>query len=383
MTNSENFKQMVDHIFGKDVVDVKLCDANNNVIGGLNSPDNFENFKVNFEKRLVSLKQKYEKTSEYKKILDQIALIADDRNWEGAYAELVAYDILNLDDNISIEIDKTLPATESYAAEMGNEETNEDGYISCFDSYFDVKILSDTVKTLLNSIIQDAKNKVGLGKDCHIQPQYNIDDDNQDYQTNRRQLVNELADALSNLPKDAKQIVTSNIISGLSYKIQWGAGIITTESSYEPYRNAKNWHNFIFKRYTKKIMKNNRFYLVFVNFPWYNNLVNDVFGYNEIFYRALSRRVFMQNRHTGMLMNTIVPQYQGKETVYEVSQRITGLIFIDDFSIDKEGRYAAYIYLNPNAVNKFIHMEYYYLLNIANYGTKNKGIVDNFEYDNY
>lgn len=56
--------------------------------------------------------------------------MTDPKNWEGAYAELAAYDVMWNDYVMtSMELDKTLYVAESYAGGMGYKVTNEDCFL--------------------------------------------------------------------------------------------------------------------------------------------------------------------------------------------------------------------------------------------------------------
>ena len=113
------YQQICDEIFGEGTVKIKPA-SSNNVIGTFKYIDDYSNFIQNFKKRLIRLRELYEHTTAYPDILEQVKQVADPKNWEGAYAELVAYDVMWNDFiNKPIEINKTLPATESYAGEMG------------------------------------------------------------------------------------------------------------------------------------------------------------------------------------------------------------------------------------------------------------------------
>lgn len=93
-------------------------------------------------------------------LIKTVAQVADSKNWEGAYAELVAYDVMSNDYlPDAIELNKTLPVSESFAGEMGGKKTNEDGFIGEYNLYFDVKILADTVGGILKGIIDEAIKK--------------------------------------------------------------------------------------------------------------------------------------------------------------------------------------------------------------------------------
>ena len=376
------YQQICDEIFGEGTVKIKPA-SSNNVIGTFKYIDDYSNFIQNFKKRLIRLRELYEHTTAYPDILEQVKQVADPKNWEGAYAELVAYDVMWNDFiNKPIEINKTLPATESYAGEMGFKYTNEDGYIPDYMLYFDVKILADTVGVILKGIIDDAIKQSKQIVKCNILPEYPLDDDDNEYSCSRTKLFNELFDFLksNNTMNKGKKHFRSKIIPNLSYIVNWGAGVNTAISEYDPYRHAEKTKHLIFKRYAKKIMKNDMFVLVLVNFPWYNHLISSFINANQVYYRSLARRTFCENYKKCTQLNTIVPKYNGNETVDEVSQHLSGIIFIDDNIIESEG-YSCNIIMNPNALNTH-SVAKDYLMELVAKGDEHS-LFDDLQYDNY
>ena len=376
------YQDLVDRVFGNSVVKIKP-DVDNNVIGTLKYTTDYF-FKKNFESRLMRLKDRYAGSPSFKDLIKTVAQVADSKNWEGAYAELVAYDVMSNDYlSDAIELNKTLLVSESFAGEMGGKETNEDGFIGEYNLYFDVKILADTVGGILKGIIDEAINKANQDSICHILPEYPLDEDEGDYQLHRRQLMEELRDYLiANKPSNnkGKACMCSDIVPHLSFRINWGGGINSSTGAYNPYRHAEDCKHLIFKRYAKKFMKNNPFFLVMVNFPWYNGNINSFINADEVFYRSLSRRTFCEYKHLQTKMSAIVSKYTGSETVFEVSNYLSGIIFIDDHSI-KEDQYSCHIYTNPNAKYKLKYGSLYLQQIVAS--GDNRSIWDNLEYDNY
>lgn len=377
------YQDMVNSIFGNSVINIKP-DFDNKVIGTLKYPAEFLSFKKNFESRLIRLRDRFSGTSSFNNLIKTIEQVADSKNWEGAYAELVAYDVMSNDYlSKAIELNNTLSVSESFAGELGGKETNEDGFINEYNLYFDVKILADTVGGLLKGIIEEAIIKAHQDSNCSILPEYPLDDDEADYQINRRQLMEELRDYLIvNKPSGnrGKVCMRSSVLPHLSFRIMWGGGINSSIGTYNPYRHAEECKHLILKRYTKKFMKNNPFFLVMVNFPWYNSRINSFINADEVFYRSLSRRTFCEYKHLQTKMSDIVPKYIGPETAFEVSNYLSGIIFIDDLSI-KEDRYSCHIYMNPNAKHKLKHGDLY-LQQIIAFGDK-RGVLDDMENDNY
>ena len=122
--------------------------------------------------------------------------IADDKNWEGAYAEAVAYSVLKNDYSGPIKTDITLKEGEGFAKECGQSKTNEDGLWENYNSYFDVKIFSDPIKEILDGIISRAKKETKSEKKCSVLAEYPLDDEESIYKSNISVITKELKDAL-------------------------------------------------------------------------------------------------------------------------------------------------------------------------------------------
>jgi len=377
------FQNLCNEVFGVNIVPIKPAPSNN-IIGTLCYKDEYIEFKKNLKNRLVRLRDKYQGTLFFNDLLTTIKNVADYNNWEGAYAELVAYDILwNKFVSSPLSLNNTFPASESYAQEMGYKETNEDGFIPDMNLYFDVKILSDTVGHILKGIIDKSLKNTNQRVQCSILPEYPLDDDEDDYNgRNRGLLCKELTTYLAknNQKKTGTFFFKSLILPRLGYRIQWGGGINSTESCFNPYRHAEETRHLVFKRYTKKIMKNQIFMLVFVNFPWYNNKIIDFGGHDDIYYRSLARRTFCEYKNSKELLRNIVKNYQGDQTIFEVSRHLAGIIFINDNSI-KEDSYKVNVMLNPNTIHNTDSV-IDYLRHLVCHGVKGS-IIDDFRYDNY
>lgn len=377
------YQQLCDEVFGARALQIKQVPSNN-VIGTLRHLDDYDVFKKNFKNRLIRLRKRFEGTAAYPALLEQVKQVADPKNWEGAYAELVAYDVMWNDHVMTpMELDKTMDAAESYAGEMGYKATNEDGYLPDYGIFFDVKILADTVGVILKGIIDDAIANSGQTIRCDILPEYPLDDDDEDYGgLNRKNLYDELVAFLkaNNTVTGGKKFFRSNVLPRLGYRIQWGGGINTAVSEYNPYRHAEETKHLIFKRYTKKIMKNEMFMLVLVKFPWYNQQISSFIDADQVYYRSLARRTFCGYCNSPEKMNAIVPKFSSADTVFDVSKHLSGIIFIDDNSINEDS-YSCNVIMNPNAVNVHAGTEYF-LMSLVQNGDK-RGLYDDLRYDNY
>nr|WP_129732319.1 hypothetical protein [Parabacteroides goldsteinii] len=377
MNAKENYQTILNNIFGTKAPKITIDDEVNNVTEALNNLG-YQKFKENFIARLNRLKTKFEYSSTYKELLDTIKEI-EGKNWTGAYAELAAYDSLQTDLlSHPIQLNVTLDNKISFAKEMNCKKTNIDGYIGEYRLYFDVKRLSDNTKEILDKIINEVKTQ--SGKKCIILPEYPLDANYENYQKEWGALKLELTREL----KNGIKFIKSTVIPELSYRISWGAGVTSVTSTYSPYRHAENMYRQVLI-YTKKFIKKRSFFLVFVNFPWYNQAVVNGWNYNKIYYRAVARRIFCQYQHITTPMKQILSEFQGNETVYDVTKKITGIIFIDDNCISSEipssQNTTSYIFLNPNADNKPSYTARSYIYSIA--GKNKESEIDDFDGDNY
>lgn len=376
MTHEEGYQMFLDSILGTDSIKIPLNGNRNDVIGAINHAGEFQTFKANFKSRIDKLSKIYRNTTSYQTLLNTIKQVADDKNWDGAYAELTALDVLSSSYLAGkIELDITLPGKESFALEWGKQKTNEDGHWIDYDAYFDVKILSDPVEAILKNIINEAHKKMNNKGCCSVLVGNAKDNGGTLYKNNFHAILGELCDGM----KAKSKFVKSSVIPELCFNIDWDLRVNSAISTYNPYRHAENTKNLVLERYTYKFMKRKPFFLVFVNFPWFNQVINDFDGMNEVYYRAIARRTFCQYLHSNTKMSDISEKYRGKEYARTVVKYLSGIIFIDDDSI-KSNEHSCYIYMNPNRKNKQSLIEEY-LQSIAN--LSKKGIFDDFAYDNY
>ncbi|MBS1974390.1 MAG: hypothetical protein JST13_08550 [Bacteroidetes bacterium] len=294
-----------------------------------------------------------------KEILVQVNLIADNSNWEGAFAELAAYDQFNQDIlkhrtyiHNPVQPNVTLPNSDSLAAECDKHETNLDGFVEDRPLYFDVKCFKDNVTEILEGIYKDLKKHLKT-KDIYILAEHASEVPYDDYKINRMRLLNELKAGITLTKKPT--YLKSKVIPNLSFRIRWGAGVSTSVKTYSPFKHAENYHMTVFN-YANKLMKNDPTVIVLVVFPWYNLVVTDFSNSNLDLYRAMSRRVFCQYKHDTTLFKTFNAKFTGTQTIYEVSNLVSGIIFLEDNTILGKDPSAtnvrSFVYLNPNAVNK-------------------------------
>jgi hypothetical protein len=386
MNDLENYALIVEQVFGAGTVTFnRTTNYSNNVIGALNRMDDFHLFRVNFPARLRRLERVYHSDpNSLKEVLNAVNNIARRGNWQGAFAELAAFDHLNnqssrhtvLQDPIRLNI--TLPASKSFAEELSGDATNVDGYVEDFGLYFDVKCLKDNITEILEGIYNELEKHLGVSH-LIINAEFDKHASYLDYRNKRRDLRDELFKEVTMQARP--KTVNSRVIDNLTYRIQWDPGVSFSTSSYHPFEHATLYHKTLFG-YANKFIKTNRSMIVLVSFPWYNGIVTDFAHSNTHFYRAMARRVFCQYLHDNSLFRTIEPEFNGTQTIHEVSRHISGIIFLEDNTIlsgEPDGsNVKSFVYYNPNAINSISRST------ARNYiASLDNEDFDDFEFDNY
>lgn len=384
MTAIENYATIIDGVFGKGTTSFSTKNNHSNpVIGALKNDNEYQNFKANFIARLNRLKSIYEDhPNSLREIIVQVNEISSLKNWDGAFAELSAYDLLNYanKDYLTKPIlpNITLPNTESFALELGKQATNLDGYVEDYELYFDVKCLKDNVNEILEGIYRELKRHLGTNE-FYIVAEHALDTSYDDYKLKRRQLLDELKTGIS--VKRKEKYLRSSVIENLTFRLLWGSGIQTSEKIYNPYSHAENCHKNIFN-YSNKFMKNAPTIIILGVFPWYNQIISDFADANVDFYRAFARRAFCQYQYIGSKFNEFNSSFNGQQTIFEISNYLSAIIFLEDKTILSEDpsniNVRSFSYLNPNAkhpITKSSARQFINLLHNSEY--------DDFENDNY
>ena len=106
----------------------------------------------------------------------------------------------------------------------------------------------------------------------------------------------------------------------------------TEDDDSDAYELAEDTKDMVLKNFGSKIITDHMQLAVLVNLPW-NNDKNERYKYiDETYYRALTRRTFIQYRGDGM---------------YEkVMNKLAGILVIDER--DVPGKVQCYAYCNPN-----------------------------------
>jgi hypothetical protein len=378
----KEYIEQVTNIFGQQC-DFQLDEkASASAIAQVFASNRYGLFKDNFIKRLKRLDKIYSRSdSNRAAIMMLLKKVALKRNWAGAFAELSAYDYLNLsvdDGRRPIALNK-IPAETTLARywEKGRE-VDIDCYLEDFDVYMDVKVLADNVKQLLDGIYRDLKQTLG-GSDFHITEDRPLDLGFEVIEHNRGELLDELVNVFKKSERPGG--FRSEVIPQILFRFNWESGWQGSFKFYDPYLYAQTSHRLAFK-HSKKYVERKPFLLLFVIFPWFNGVISPFRDGNKIFYRTFSRRVFCGYMKCRTPFKTLVPDFNSNLTIRSVSKKLSGIIFLEDYSItssDKSNEaYSAHVYLNPNASNSVARSafrDYLFSLPRIEY--------DDFEFDNY
>ena len=158
-----------------------------------------------------------------------------------------------------------------------------------------------------------------------------------------------------------------------------------TEHEYHPYRQAENRHRQLLQKWHQIIDEGSNL-RVFVVHPWFNGINAQTFGGSQdVFFRALARRVFC-----GLTKDASVIDGAPGLTVGDVASRLGGILFIVDHSAvarkgedpsTPEGLMRGFLYQNPNTTQKAnAELQFEHLV------SQNPHLFelnDDFEHDNY
>ncbi|MGK5069538.1 hypothetical protein [Janthinobacterium sp. RT4P48] len=332
MTHRSNYAAFVDAIFGAEsaTFDVTKTESNN-VIGALANPNQFAAFIANYEDRLRRIEAATKADPTLRKdVLHTVNLVAGNE-WDGAYAELCALDYFLAVPQTgpsNIELNRTLPASDTLASEMGKQNTNHDMRLKALGVSMDTKNLSDKTGQILDGIFREFLQAKGIAR-MAIVPTYDHDDDFTLYRENRPKLLAELVsgvDAKARTPQ-----LRSQVIPGLSYEFAWDAGAYVSASSYSPLEHATKHHTLLFG-HIKKFSRVEPTVITYVMFPWSGEGVFFGFG-KETFQTELGRQFF--NNYIGSvdLARKFNQEVKSNISAGDVTKHLSGVIFLDDKSI--------------------------------------------------
>ena len=214
---------------------------------------------------------------------------------------------------------------------MGQKNVNFDGYYDEFNVFFDVKILSDKSRAILDGVIHEAKTTLGISE-VLILAEYPLDSDFEPFEKARSQLLGELTVSID--AKKKTRSIISKVIPHLTYRLMWNGGTLATVSSYDPYHHAENHHTLLFK-HAKKFSKTSPSLIVFVVFPWFSEKTTLHAG-GAIFYRAFCRRFFCQYANDSRSPRVLLKSFVGRESIAQVTEALSGVLFLEDKSVTSD-----------------------------------------------
>ena len=397
MNAVENIENLLKKYFHEDVV-ISNKTITNNCIGALVNENNYDEFKRNFEERLSRIADKIEDSSQRKEVVEKIKNLAEKTGykWSGAYSELVALDFFLSSEYIAdphfINCFKTSQYPSSLAAR--NKRTTIDIDFSFeFKTnkyYTDIKSLIPTQIEVFDTIIDNVMKKtskkgilIGVND---LKPESLVDF--QKVIRNEKASIEEIL--LEGIQLSKKRVVyTSQNGSQYVFFISYD-GLLTTMHSKSPYELAR-FDKYKYLNYCDKLLDSDYSLLTFVVNPWFNHQIEDFNDFNEIYYRSVCRRVFMEFKDDKTPANTWFEGIKDATiTVSDISRSIAGILFIEDKSVQKaenEPLYKSYLYLNPNYKNadkrKDSLKEYDFTtaFDYCSYAKMMK--IDDFQDDNY
>lgn len=333
MTHRANYAELIDGFFGAGTASFDITvPGSNNVIGALANSSNYSKFKSNFEQRLQRLDAAIKADESLRvEILSAVNKIVD-RGWDGAYAELCALDYFlaaPLTGPGNIVLDRTVPASQTLAADMNMEKANHDMSFPCLGVTMDTKLLSDKTGDILEKIFQDFRKAKGINR-LTILPSYDQDQSFSDFEENRKKILDELLREVDITIRPAKLI--SKVVPGLSYEIAWEAGVHSAAGCYSPIEHAKNHHHLLFG-HAKKFSKIEPTVIVFVIFPWASE---SVFLFDETkkpFFKEFGETFFSEYLASTDLARQFNVKIKTSILASDLTKHLSGIIFLDDNSI--------------------------------------------------
>jgi len=402
MTDVENLEKIIDDIFGvKKTIKNKL--NTNKCIEPLNKTS-LNLFAFNFTNRLNRLSEKFKGDwNAVGEICEKIKNIGEARNsqWAGPYSELVALDFYSqFSEFFNISYINILPISNhlnSIAAKNGQKEIIDIDLCLHFKHdliYTDVKSFNCVHLLIFDQIFESVENFAleRLGKNVLIGVDNLSSIDYIDVKNHLggeiRRIERKLKNAVAENRRFEHYVSDSGIV--FNFKIEYSQ-FLSTVKEYSPFAQAEAY-KYKFLDYGNKLVDNEYSVITMVRNPWFNTETVDFGDFNNMFYRSLSRRTFMELLKNNESVSDYSRSYRSAEpdcesiTVSEISRNLAGIIFIDDNSPsarEQKDLYSAYFYLNPNYANKqplTIRKVEKYFHNKFESQIKD---FDDFKYDNY
>lgn len=358
MTKLKHYADLVNDIYGPETTTFDTKPTTwNNIVGALANTTDFEVFKRNFTARLHRLKGAIDTNQNISApIINAVNGVAKLSGWEGYYAELAALDYFLSDAETGpgeISLDVTYAASDAIASDFGMKNINYDLCIPSMGVVSDFKILSDKSGGILDGILEEFRSIKGINT-LTILPEYPEDEDYDIFQKERANLLKEMIEEIDLTLRPAH--FRSKVVEGLSYRFGWEAGVMFTESSYDPKTHAAN-HQRLLVTHAKKFSRKESTIIIFVVFPWASEsiMLFSTMGIPQEFIHNLGSIFFDTATTTQIKAKTINKKIKSDITVANLSRHLSGIVLIEDNIVlsteDSSMLKASYI-LNTNATHK-------------------------------
>lgn len=369
------------------VNETSIRDKNNYFLYKIELSDMFRKINIERIKRLYSIY----KNDDYSKnvIIDDIKKLFYN-SWDGAYSELIAYDLMNLifEKPCKIQIDN-MPIDKTLAKEC------KDNNVSAIDGYCDDGLIFFEIKTLTQRL-SDLIYK--LKRDLESRNSDNYFIFTSDYPMNLEihgdcvyaKLKREILDA----KECKKDFLCSKVIKGLNIKfyheekpidkldgidkvLETTSVFVESHVCEDSFEMAKRLERL--PLYNYKQFVDGMFMKIFV---CHSLNINGSLICHRDFFRSLARRVFCK-----LTKEYDIFDDNSKLTTAEIAKHLSGIMFIVDNSTNEKidlsnpkNLYKVYLYSNPNT--DWSH----HFIGFRNFCSVLNGIsheCDDFEFDNY
>lgn len=366
MTDIENLEKIISQVFKVSKV-IKNRTNTNSCIAPLNrKPHNL--FARNFFDRLRRLNEKFDgDKSAINDIAERVKNIGEAKNsaWAGPYSELVALDFYSqFSEFFNLSYINLLPIKNhpaSIPATNGQKEVIDIDlclYLRHDKVFTDIKSFNCIHQNILDEVIEvvEEYSLVTLGKSVMIGVDNLSSIDYTEVKSHLGYEKRKIYYALTNAISENRRLVRYESKTGIvfTFRIEY-SDTLSTVKEYSPFAMAEAY-KYKFLDYGSKLVDNEYSVITMVRNPWFNEETVDFGDFNNIFYRSLARRTFIELDRLKEPASKYSQSYTSKKIrVCDVAKNLAGIVFIDDESSkesDAEKLYSAYFYLNPNYTNK-------------------------------
>ncbi len=366
MNDIENLEKIIRQVFGVQKV-IKNRENTNKCIAPLNrKPHNL--FARNFYDRLRRLNEKFAgDRPTINDIAERVKNIGEAKNsgWAGPYSELVALDFYSqFSEFFSLSYINLLPIKNhpaSIPALKGQKEVIDIDlclHLRHDKVFTDIKSFNCIHQNILDEVIEvvEEYSLVTLGKSVMIGVDNLSSIDYTEVKSHLGYEKRKIYYALTEAITQDRRLVRYESKTGIvfTFRIEYSDSISTVRE-YSPFAMAEAY-KYKFLDYGSKLLDNEYSVITMVRNSYFNEETVDFGDFNNMFYRSLARRTFIELARIKEKASRYSQNYQNdKIRVSDVSKNLAGIVFIDDESpveSEIEKLYSTYFYLNPNYANK-------------------------------